>query len=218
MPEPVQRAAKDTSPGRTLLIFLDDWHMNVLSYFIGAILFVLGYSAYSSAEQQSLLGRWVGTISMMGTESSFQVDFTLGPQPSWSSKPPQQILKGTIDSPRHQLKGAELTHLRFDSSKVHFELPFPIFALFDGDFKNDKISGTYQEGKSRGSFSLIRIHKPQKRSNGKIAWEASHSERVLVERHRRGRGQGTWDRARETVTGVPFSRDSGDCPPSRQSP
>jgi hypothetical protein len=125
---------------------------------------ILGHSAYSTEEQQSLLGRWVGSISIMGTESSFQVDFTLGPQPSWSSKPPQQILKGTIDSPRHKLKGVELTHLRFDSSRVHFELPFPTFALFDGDLKNDKISGTYKEGKSRGSFSLIRIHEPQTKS------------------------------------------------------
>lgn len=122
------------------------------------IFIFIGYSAHSTQGQQSLLGRWVGSIGAMGTESSFQVDFKLGPQPEGSSADPRQlILKGTIDSPRHRLKGAELKNVRLDSSRVHFELSFPTYALFEGNLKNDQISGTYEEGAFRGTFSLKRI-------------------------------------------------------------
>jgi hypothetical protein len=124
-----------------------------------SVIFILiGYSAHSTQGQQSLLGRWVGSIGVMGTDSSFQVDFTLGSQPEGSSADPRKlILKGTIDSPRHRLKGAELKNVRLDSSRVHFELSFPTYALFEGNLKNDQISGTYEEGELRGTFSLKRV-------------------------------------------------------------
>jgi hypothetical protein len=115
--------------------------------------------AQGQPSQQPVLGRWAGAIKITGTEFSFQIEFSLAPPPVYSSSR-QEILKGTIDIPQRLIRGAELTNIRFYPPTVHFEATIPIStppAIFDGEFKNNQISGTYRQGEARGTFTLVRI-------------------------------------------------------------
>jgi len=115
--------------------------------------------AQQQPSQELALGRWAGAIKTTGTELSFQIEFSLGPPPAYSSSR-QEILKGTIDIPQRFVRGAKLTNIRFHPPTVHFEATDPISsppAIFDGQLKNYQMSGTYRQGEARGTFALVRI-------------------------------------------------------------
>jgi uncharacterized protein len=97
--------------------------------------------------QQPLEGHWEGAISIMGAQLGIRVDF----------KTDQEGLKATIDIPQQGAKGLVLKDFRFDSPKVHFELPAgPTIAIFDGELKGNEISGSFTQGPASGTFSLKR--------------------------------------------------------------
>jgi pimeloyl-ACP methyl ester carboxylesterase len=83
----------------------------------------------------------------MGMRLGMRVDFKTG----------ASGLTATIDIPEQRATGLSLKNVRFDAPKVHFELPAgPGLAVFDGELKNEEISGTFTQGPATGTFSLKR--------------------------------------------------------------
>jgi hypothetical protein len=65
-------------------------------------------------------------------------------------------LAGKIDVPQQMAKGLSLTNMRWETPKVHFELPAgPGVAVFDGTRIGDSIGGTFAQSGMRGTFSLL---------------------------------------------------------------
>lgn len=64
-------------------------------------------------------------------------------------------LKATIDIPQQMAKGLELSNVRFESPKVHFELVAgPGLAVFDGELREGVIKGTFEQSGIKGTFEL----------------------------------------------------------------
>jgi pimeloyl-ACP methyl ester carboxylesterase len=111
------------------------------------VLFVVGCAFPWFFPQQSLEGHWEGAISIQGYQLEIRVDF----------KADREGLNGTIDIPQQGGKGLALKNVRFEDPKVHFELPAgATVAIFDGELKEDEISGSFNQGPATGTFSLKR--------------------------------------------------------------
>jgi len=118
----------------------------VLVAFIAALL-----CPFSALAQNSIAGRWEGTITVMGQELGITVVFS-GEGPS---------LAASIDIPQQGAKGIALRNVRADAGKAHFELPAgPGLAIFDGDIKGSVISGTFEQGPAKGTFAISRAAAP----------------------------------------------------------
>ena len=92
-------------------------------------------------------GQWEGAIGIMGQELIIKVDFEVH----------DQALSGTIDIPQQGAFGLPLVNIKYESPKIHFELPVPnAKADFDGVLAGDEISGDFLQSGVKGSFSLER--------------------------------------------------------------
>jgi pimeloyl-ACP methyl ester carboxylesterase len=106
-------------------------------------------------QQSSLEGDWQGQVKFDGKEMRLDAHF----------KNENGNIKGTVEYPlREQIKfdaqqtgQLELTQIRVDSSQVHFQWQeeSKIF-VFDGQVKNNTISGSIQQGEKRGTLDLVR--------------------------------------------------------------
>jgi hypothetical protein len=105
------------------------------------------FSAGRAVAQPGVAGRWEGSISILGTQLGIVV--VLAPEGS--------NYKATIDIPQQGAKGMQLTNVRVDATKVHFELPAgPGLAVFDGELKDGVISGKFEQSGLAGTFDLKR--------------------------------------------------------------
>jgi pimeloyl-ACP methyl ester carboxylesterase len=94
-----------------------------------------------------VVGVWDGAIEIIGK--------TLGISITFKTKGGE--LKATIDIPEQSAFALPLTNVRFDSSKVHCDLPAgPGLAVFDGALKGDSVSGVFKQAGMTGTFHLVR--------------------------------------------------------------
>ena len=117
-----------------------------------ALVAVTGLRAWAAQPAQAtqaggFAGRWEGHIDVVGTRLVIVVNVAdEGP-----------ALKATIDIPQQMAKGLPLTNVRYESPKVHFELPAgPGLAVFDGTLKEGTITGTFEQAGVKGTFELQR--------------------------------------------------------------
>ncbi len=97
--------------------------------------------------EQPIAGHWEGAISIMGQDLGIKVDF----------RSDATGLKASIDIPMQGAIGLPLTNVKFETPKVHFELPAgPGLAVFDGEMKGDQISGSFSQSGMTGTFQLKR--------------------------------------------------------------
>lgn len=100
-----------------------------------------------AAAQPGAVGRWEGSINVLGTQLGFVVTFT-GDGATYSA---------TVDIPQQGAKGLALLNVRVEGAKVHFELlGGPGLAVFDGEQLGDTISGTFQQATVNGTFDMKR--------------------------------------------------------------
>jgi len=110
--------------------------------------FVVACAVYA---QEPLVGRWRGAIEIQGASLAIEVEFATGPQG----------LAASIDIPQQGARGLPLKSVRFEASEVHFELAAgPGLAVFDGEFKEDVIAGTFRQGGANGTFTIRRDAAP----------------------------------------------------------
>lgn len=96
---------------------------------------------------RSLIGTWSGAIDIMGQSLGIVVQF----------KSVANQLKATIDIPQQNARALNLKYVILDHPKVHFELPAgPGLAVFDGELKQDSITGSFSQAGVTGSFRLKR--------------------------------------------------------------
>ncbi len=99
-----------------------------------------------------VLGTWHGAINIMGQSLAILVHI----------KSVANELKATIDIPPQNARGLNLKDVRFQSPKIHFELPAgPGLAVFDGELKGDSIFGSFTQAGVTGTFSLRRGQPPK---------------------------------------------------------
>lgn len=114
-----------------------------------ALLFC-GFRTASHAAQISPYGVWVGELSLEKRKTFIRVTY----------KTEREGIAATIDVPNFfaALTRKDLKQVRFESSHVHFELEGDSGTLvFDGQLKNDQISGTVRQGEAQGTFQLVRV-------------------------------------------------------------
>lgn len=115
---------------------------------------VLGVTACRAAQSASelrpehLAGRWTGAIAVNRGELPFAVTFSVAPS--------DQITAG-IDIKLH--KGTPLEAISLSGDGVHFELrqAKPATAVFDGRVDGKTMTGSFAQGRARGTFRLTRV-------------------------------------------------------------
>jgi pimeloyl-ACP methyl ester carboxylesterase len=109
---------------------------------------VSGCLAAKDAGVHEVDGHWEGAISVMGQELIIKVDFAVA----------EDVLSGTIDIPQQGAFQLPLANIKYESPKIHFELPVPnAKADFDGVLAGDEISGDFLQSGVKGSFTLKRM-------------------------------------------------------------
>lgn len=109
---------------------------------------VIGCLAAKDAGVHEVDGHWEGAMSVMGQELIIKVDFAVD----------EDVLSGTIDIPQQGAFQLPLTNIKYESPKIHFELPVPnAKADFDGVLAGDEISGDFLQSGVKGSFNLKRM-------------------------------------------------------------
>ena len=109
----------------------------------------------STVAQTNIRGYWEGVIADAGRELRFNVEF--------SGEPNQ--LKGSIDVPDLYIFDYTLANVRYESGKIHFELPLGREPeQFEGVLTNDNIAGKYsgrfyKEEPHPAIFRLWREHR-----------------------------------------------------------
>ncbi|MFQ5794410.1 MAG: alpha/beta hydrolase family protein [Candidatus Bipolaricaulia bacterium] len=104
-------------------------------------------SSWVAVAEETLDGHWEGAIQIAGTELIIMVNFETN----------EEGLKATIDIPQQGATGLALTNVRYEPSKVHFELQAgPGLAIFDGELKDGTISGDFEQSGISGTFQLKR--------------------------------------------------------------
>ncbi len=97
--------------------------------------------------QSSLQGHWEGAITLPGVPLQIRTDF----------KQVDTAWQGTIDIPQQRAQGLPLQGVRFEASRVHFELQAgPGLAVFEGQVDGDKISGNFSQAGQTFPFALER--------------------------------------------------------------
>ncbi len=101
----------------------------------------------SHAAQQELDGRWEGSLEVAGQVLTIAVEFETS----------DGSLKAKIDIPQQGAMGIPLTNVRYDTPRVHLELPAgPGLAVFDGEHDDDTIAGEFSQAGFVGTFTLTR--------------------------------------------------------------
>lgn len=116
-----------------------------------ALLFC-GFRVPSRAAQISPEGIWVGEFRIENRSTFIKVKYTTG----------REGVQATLDLPSFSsgLTSIELKRASFAAAGVHFELDGGSGTLvFDGQLKNDEISGDVRQGEVRGTFQLKRVAK-----------------------------------------------------------
>src|SRR5712691_5321669 len=110
------------------------------------VLLLQGCSASSRKTPEALTGRWEGIAEIPGKKTKAIVDFT---------QDPGQPLRAVISVPDERLLGKPLIKVRYEPSKVHFELQTSErLIIFDGSRNGEVISGTIGGGEFSGPLSL----------------------------------------------------------------
>jgi hypothetical protein len=118
-----------------------NWKLRIVLVAIGTLWPCLGLA------QEKLDGRWKGTLDAPGASLTIEVAF----------KTTSDGLTGTIDIPEQNAKDLQLKNVRFEPPKVHFELPSGLGqAVFDGELKDNVISGSFQQSGVHGTFKIKR--------------------------------------------------------------
>jgi pimeloyl-ACP methyl ester carboxylesterase len=105
-----------------------------------------GFGAPTCAAQSSLAGEWLGGYEIKGLYTPIKTRFDLE----------GTGVKGTLEFPQREETGIALDHLRFSASILHFELPRSAGPLvFEGQLRDDLITGSIQSGSDRGTFHLV---------------------------------------------------------------
>jgi dienelactone hydrolase len=118
---------------------------------IGIVTLVLGYfSVLPCQAQHTLDGDWVGGI-----------DFGKSWQPvNFHFKTEKEGIIGTLDLPQQGRNGLPLNRLVLESSRIHIEWQGRSgLAIYEGEYKDGGIVGTFQQGEVRGKFVLARVVK-----------------------------------------------------------
>jgi len=103
--------------------------------------------APAAAAQDTVAGRWEGSLAISGLTLGIVVAFTAD----------GTAYTAIIDIPQQGAMGLPLTAVRADGVKIHFELPAgPGLAIFDGERQGDTIRGTFTQGGATGTFELAR--------------------------------------------------------------
>jgi len=131
--------------------------------FCACLCLILGFSLQSGAEQSQIDGAWEGSIEIMGQKLDFATHF----------KTEGGKIKGTLDIPLQGAKGLPLKDVVYDHPKISFLLETPQAAAnFEGVVEGDRITGSFEQGGVRGSFTL-------NRSTGKAAAETEKPKEPL---------------------------------------
>jgi uncharacterized protein len=97
------------------------------------------------AQAAGFSGRWEGAIDVLGTKLGITVTAT----------GTGAALTATIDIPQQSAMGLQLTNVRYEPPRVHFELVAPPgLAVFDGELRDGLIKGTFEQGAVKGTFEL----------------------------------------------------------------
>jgi len=105
---------------------------------------------YNVAAQQNVEGEWIGGLDSGKDWLPITVRFQTG----------AQDIKATLDVPRLGLMNQPLNQIKIDSTRVHFEWVRQVgTGVFDGEFKDGGIVGSYQRGEVRSRFVLVRVAK-----------------------------------------------------------
>ena len=123
---------------------------------VAIMAFVLLLGAYAASKcleakdagLHEVTGHWEGAVSVMGQELIIKVDFAVD----------EGVLSATIDIPQQGVFQSPLTNIKYESPKIHFELPVPNAKVdFDGVLAGDEISGDFLQSGIKGSFNLKRM-------------------------------------------------------------
>lgn len=117
-----------------------------INFVVHLFIFLVFLSSGTHA-QSPIVGHWDGAISIMGGELKIAVDI----------KSEGDSLTATIDIPQQNAIGLPLKNVSYDPPKAHFELPAgPGLAVFDGEMKDDSITGDFLQAGAQGKFYLTR--------------------------------------------------------------
>ncbi|HEX2869357.1 MAG TPA: alpha/beta fold hydrolase [Ignavibacteriales bacterium] len=115
-------------------------------YFIMISLFMAAFNSLYA--QNPIAGHWEGTLQISAMKLNITVNF----------EDKTDSLKGTIDILQQNAIGLELSNIKFENPKVHFELANAAMpsrlAKFDGQLKDSLIEGEFQQLTYKGTFSL----------------------------------------------------------------
>jgi pimeloyl-ACP methyl ester carboxylesterase len=101
----------------------------------------------SMVAQHSVVGRWEGSIVLVGGRLGIAVEFSAV----------ADSLNATIDIPQQGAAGLRLSNVSYRSPRLHFELPAgPGLAIFDGTVAGDSAYGDFRQAGFTGVFSLRR--------------------------------------------------------------
>jgi dienelactone hydrolase len=97
--------------------------------------------------QDKIDGTWEGSIEIMGQKLEFVTNF----------KTEGEEVKGTMDIPMQGVNGLPLKDVVYDPPKISFILETPqASANFTGIVEGDKITGEFEQGGIKGTFTLTR--------------------------------------------------------------
>jgi len=97
--------------------------------------------------QAVIEGDWEGAIDVSGVSIGIRVVFAPAPEG----------LSAAIDIPQQGASGLPLQNVSFDGSRIHFELPTTVLAVFEGTLSSGSMSGTFTQGAASGRFLLTRV-------------------------------------------------------------
>lgn len=112
--------------------------------FLLVVVFLFGAALNA---QTDISGDWSGAISISGVELEIVTHF----------KNDAGVYSGTIDIPEQSAMGLPLSKIEYNFPKLKFELEIPnSVAKFDGEFKDEVISGTFTQAGLKGAFTLTK--------------------------------------------------------------
>jgi len=101
--------------------------------------------------QESVLGRWEGAITIMGSDLNIVVVFEDG----------DEGLAGSIDIPQQGAQDIDLANVSYTEPTVHFELPAPQgTAAFEGERDGNTIAGRFTQAGYTRTFNMERSEEP----------------------------------------------------------
>ena len=101
----------------------------------------------TSIAQDTINGKWNGSLSIMGTDLSIIVKF----------ETVNDSLKGTIDIPQQNANNLPLSNIEYNFPKISFVLEIPSSNVeFNGKIIQDSITGSFLQSGVNGSFYLTR--------------------------------------------------------------